>query len=350
MKYNYHSHTFRCGHTDNSSDENYIVKAIEYNYKKYGISDHVPVYPLMYTDPSIRMNHNLVNDYIKSINSLKEKYKNDLTIYSGFEVEYDYVIEPFLVYLREQVDYLILGQHFVFFERIRDRLDYPVEYAKVVCKAIDSGLFDYIAHPDIFYKFKPKNLNSIEEQEYNKYASIATDMLINKTKEYNIPLELNLGDDYTKEELSYPNKDFWNKVKESNNTVVIGIDAHSTKEIEIRDTKIERISKFIDINNLNILDDYDPVIYRTNNKKINDAYINTKNNIDKIETRLIKYYNDIDKLICHLKKENEHANKHGFSTSESDKETRKLRDELIEFINNNRDNNLIEKLNKYYEI
>jgi histidinol-phosphatase (PHP family) len=48
VKYNYHSHTYRCGHASRCSDEDYVLEAIEHGYKKYGFSDHVSVHPIFY--------------------------------------------------------------------------------------------------------------------------------------------------------------------------------------------------------------------------------------------------------------------------------------------------------------
>ena len=38
-EYVFHSHTYRCGHAVKEI-EDYVARAIEYGYKKYGVSDH----------------------------------------------------------------------------------------------------------------------------------------------------------------------------------------------------------------------------------------------------------------------------------------------------------------------
>ena len=40
--FNYHTHTYRCGHASTEEDEAYILAAIEAGFKQIGISDHGP--------------------------------------------------------------------------------------------------------------------------------------------------------------------------------------------------------------------------------------------------------------------------------------------------------------------
>ena len=41
IKYNYHTHTKRCGHAI-GNDEDYVINAIKAGYKILGFSDHAP--------------------------------------------------------------------------------------------------------------------------------------------------------------------------------------------------------------------------------------------------------------------------------------------------------------------
>ena len=73
QKFNYHTHTYRCKHAK-GTDEEYVLKAIEAGYTVLGFSDHAP-----YRDyPSDRshMDFEQLDDYIDSINYLKEKTKS----------------------------------------------------------------------------------------------------------------------------------------------------------------------------------------------------------------------------------------------------------------------------------
>ena len=85
IKYNWHTHTSRCGHAT-GTDEEYVLAAIQAGIKKLGFSDHAP-YPNAYIQ-GIRMSYEQYDEYVSSIKQLKEKYKNEIEIYVGLEVEY----------------------------------------------------------------------------------------------------------------------------------------------------------------------------------------------------------------------------------------------------------------------
>jgi len=324
LKYNYHSHTYRCGHASNVPDNLYIQQAIEHGYTKYGVSDHVPVHPIFYGDSFVRMHDNSVEEYLDTINDLKELYSGAIDVIVGFEAEYDEIIEKYLCSLKDKSDYMILGQHYVLNKNIRSTPGYPIAYAEKVCAAIRSGIFDIVAHPDVFMQYRKSNqLQDIGYQEiFEANALVASRMICETAKEYGVPLELNLGatfvenglikdryydqqqkiinslseeqlGDYYASIARYPTRLFWDIVSEVGNDVVVGIDAHYSDDIELRDKRIEKISKYINLDKLNILDDsYDPVSSRKNNQKLQNAYKKTKKQLTSVEGRLIDSYVD----------------------------------------------------------
>ena len=107
--YNYHCHTKRCGHAS-GTDEEYVEAAIKAGYKVLGFSDHGPY--SLYPHPGSHMDWSQLDDYINSINSLKEKYKGIIDIKLGIESEY----YPFCLeerkQMRKRLDYMIFGQHY----------------------------------------------------------------------------------------------------------------------------------------------------------------------------------------------------------------------------------------------
>lgn len=321
-KYNFHSHTYRCGHASSLPESCYLDNALYLGYKKYGITDHVPVHPIFYTDSSVRMHDSSVLEYLETINYLKGLYRDYMEVFLGFEAEYDEIIEEYLCDLRDKCDYMILGQHYVLNKNIRKTPEYPLEYAKKVCSAIESGIFDIVAHPDIFMQYR-FNMNDEKRNLFNKNALIAARMICEKAKEYGVVLELNLGatfvtgneeevlfvggsslSELTKEEVAnyldskarYPTRLFWDVVREVGNDVVVGIDAHFPEDIDFRDIVLDRIGKYIDLDGLNFLSDsYDPVSRRNDNLKIKVAYEKTKNNLTCVEGRIISsLFNELD--------------------------------------------------------
>ena len=306
-KYNYHSHTFRCGHASEVPDNVYLNTAIDSGFDKYGITDHIPVHPIFYTDGSVRMDDLAKDEYLLTMNNLKEQYKEFLYLFYGFEAEYDEIIEHYLCELKDKSDYMILGQHYVLNKDIRTTPYYPFEYERKVCKGIESGIFDIVAHPDIFMQYRRSMFTQEEKSTFDKNALLAAEMICTTAKEYGVPLELNLGATYPSKarfysqydleysgiksfesEIRYPTKLFWEVVMEHENDVVVGIDAHYPDEVSQREEKLEMIGTYIDLSKLKFLpNDYDPVTARNDNKKLQDAYNKTKSNLTSVESRLI---------------------------------------------------------------
>ena len=75
QKFNYHSHTKRCGHAI-GEDEEYVLAAIANGYTKMGFSDHAP-YRNGYA-PGERMHKEELDSYIESVKVLQEKYKDQI--------------------------------------------------------------------------------------------------------------------------------------------------------------------------------------------------------------------------------------------------------------------------------
>ncbi|MBE6720554.1 MAG: PHP domain-containing protein, partial [Ruminococcaceae bacterium] len=117
MKYNLHTHTVRCFHAQ-GGDEEYVESAIKNGYGLLGFSDHSPyIYPDGYVS-HMRMAPEDTPDYINSIRYLGEKYKKQIDIKVGFEMEwYPDLIDGQREFLKTlDIDYLILGQHFTYNE------------------------------------------------------------------------------------------------------------------------------------------------------------------------------------------------------------------------------------------
>lgn len=382
-KYNYHSHTYRCGHAATTPDSCYIDEAIKNGYTKYGITDHVPVNPIFYWDSTVRMHDLDYPEYLESINHLKEMYKGSIEIFSGFEAEYDEIIEAYLCELRDRCDYMIMGQHYVLGKDIRRSPSYPIEYAKKVCAGIESGIFDIVAHPDIFMQYR-FGLVGDEQNQFLSNSVVAAKMICEKALEYGIPLELNLGATYTfdskrmkemgiegvvdsveeqaeylAKQARYPTRLFWEVASKVGNDVVVGIDAHYPEEISLREDKLKKIGKYLNLGGLNFLPDtYDPVTARMSNSKLQEAYNKTKSNLSSVEGRLIESFlldsivdeDEVSKykvrtgLIRKLREEPTNLKYKGFS--EAALYTQDKREELIKIVKDNSRKNFGKDMNK----
>ncbi len=259
QKFNYHTHTSRCGHADlDYTDEEYIIDLTNMGFKKMAFTDHCPEKNEIDKRPNIRMKYNQRLEYLESIKKLKEKYRDKIEIQSGYEVEYLPEEENNLKELKNETDKLILGQHFIYDDnknlKIFGSVDFTEEdlirYAEYIEQAMQLNIPNIIAHPDI-YMMKREKFGDIEEK--------VAHMICKAAERYNIPLEINLNDifyktyfenkklnDYPiekqKEKLShvqYPNKGFWNVSTKYNIKVLYGIDAHYKGQVALWNELLE---------------------------------------------------------------------------------------------------------------
>lgn len=220
---NLHTHTKRCRHAA-GEDREYVQRAIDGGLKTIGFSDHAP---FMFPDghqSRYRVPVEEAEEYIKSINALKEEFKHKIDIKVGFEMEYyPRYFKDMLKYVCSLgIEYLILGQHFIRNEEIGSCDDCLTEqllceYVDTVIEGMKSGVFTYVAHPDMF-----KYTENIEvyKREMRRLCRAA--------KELGVPLELNfLG---IRGKRHYPNSLFWQVAGEERVSVVFGFDAHLPKD------------------------------------------------------------------------------------------------------------------------
>ncbi|SFV51764.1 Histidinol-phosphatase [hydrothermal vent metagenome] len=163
MKIDLHNHTTRCNHAVGTVDE-YIQRAIALNINVFGFSEHAP----MDFDEKYRLPFCDMDAYVNDIITAKEKYKDQIDILLGYEVDWlpGHMDERVLY---ADVDYLIGSVHFL------DKwgFDNPEFLSGWKNKKIDeiwkayfdatqamatSGKFDIVGHLDLIkvFKFMPK--------------------------------------------------------------------------------------------------------------------------------------------------------------------------------------------------
>lgn len=223
MTANYHTHTYFCHHATGTPRE-YVLEAIENGLEVLGFSDHNPC-PFtngFYTDYRIDLCD--TQKYIDEINALKIEFADKIKIYLGYEMEYyPKEHENTMNYLNKfRFDYIILGQHFTkngydgVYSGAKCSEDGLKEYVDQLIEAINTGVFSYIAHPDIINFVGD---DTVYEREMTR--------LLKAAKKLDIPVEFNLLGFY--ESRLYPTDRFFRLVKKVGNDVIIGSDAH-TKE------------------------------------------------------------------------------------------------------------------------
>lgn len=226
IKYNYHTHTYRCGHATGTERE-YIEKAILMGIKTLGFSDHIPFDSDVEFVKKVRMEFDEAYGYVQTIRKLADEYKDEIRILVGFEAEYSRFHYHKQAAFVEKLgcDYMIMGQHFITDDRGNPIIIPPTDDEKILVRYIntmiegaETGSYTYIAHPD-FIRFTGSQ--EIYKREYRRFCK--------EMKRLAVPLEINmLG---MRERRNYPNPLFWEIVGELGNPVIIGMDAHNADSV-----------------------------------------------------------------------------------------------------------------------
>ena len=296
QSFNYHTHTYRSGHGENCSDKEIVESARANGIMQLGFSEHIPNPSLILPDEDHRMLNSEVDEYLSSINNLKSQYP-DMTILVGFEAEFDPIKESYLGEMRNKVDYMILGQHFVSrglgLVQANGNPNYPIEYANIVVKAIESGLFDIVAHPDIFMEFRDTMKDEQARQLFEENSIIASQIICEKARDMGIPIEINYGaiskGQMLSDGLAYPYSTFWKVASEIDGLQVIrGIDAHDLRALEEFGKENEHISKIEQLVGDKIIDGaYNPAKARENNPRLQEAFNKKQANALTYETHMV---------------------------------------------------------------
>ena len=258
-KFNIHTHTYRCGHAT-GTDREYVEAAYQNGVRYLGFSDHVFIPGR--SDPHMRGDYSLLDDYLLSIRGLADEFKDKMTIKVGFEAEWYH--QEYEAYYRDllksgKIDYLILGQHccilnnrFFGYGYMADDDQLLDRYANDLIAGMESGLFTYVCHPDLFLLFIGN---------WTAKCIEITHRICKAAKSLQIPLEINMGASRHKgknrpgEPLIpvYPYPKFWEIVKQYDIPVIIGVDAHSPDEFASSDYRWVRA--FIRWMGLRLLDE-----------------------------------------------------------------------------------------------
>ncbi len=266
IKTNWHTHTARCGHAV-GTDEEYVISAIQGGLKTLGFSDHAPY---LEPYPSERMDYEQLDEYMSSVLSLKEKYKDQIDIYLGMEVEYYPDQWNELSMYRKKMDYCILGQHNISYNgyssyNVKDP-KHLSEYVDQLSEACRHGLCDYIAHPDVILYSYPVLDCSVKE---------AAERIAEISLQYNMPLELNTGSGVHHGmhryadglRFAYPTRPFFEVFAEKKCPVVIGLDVHDPG-LFLTDTDLKRALSVVEGLDINWLENFDIISAAKERKKI----------------------------------------------------------------------------------
>lgn len=225
---NLHTHTIRCGHARGTERE-YIEAAIDAGIQELGFSDHSPIlFPNKDYYSTMRMYPDELQGYCDTLLALKEEYREDITLHIGLELEfYPDLFEGVLSWLSSfPIEYLLLGQHYLGNEIGCPYTGRPTSdptilraYVRQACAGMQTGVFTYLAHPDLIYFTGDVGLY---RQEMAKICQTAEAL--------SIPLEFNING--TADRRNYPNPVFWELASRYSIQAIIGSDAHFPEMLE----------------------------------------------------------------------------------------------------------------------
>ena len=244
---NYHTHTWRCMHA-NGTEEEYVRRAIDVGFKVLGFADHTPWPYKSDFVAGMRMRADQLQGYLDTVRGLGEKYAGQILIPVGLECE---AFPEYMGWLSDlkarSLDFLILGNHYdgtdegdhnvlsdgggFYFGRCT-RPEHIARYVKRTIAGMETGLFDYVAHPDLFCHVY---------STFDEDCAAASRDLCDAAAALGIPLEYNLlGVQYhsrvaEKDKLGYPCPKFWEIAAQRNVRAIIGFDAHEPDHLERRD-------------------------------------------------------------------------------------------------------------------
>ena len=236
-----HNHTTRCNHAEGTVDE-YVQRAIELGIDIYGFSEHAP----MDFDENYRLPFNEVDSYFNDVLTAKERYKDDIEILLGYEVDY---LEGHMDerVLNAKVDYLIGSVHFLdkwSFDnpefiggwKNRDIDEIWKAYFEATEKMAKMGAFDIVGHLDLIKVFKYLPTKDVR--------LLAKDVL-KAIKKSNMVLELNSAGLRKPIGEIYPSKSILEEAYALDIPITFSSDAHSVEQVGFEYEQTKALAKAV---------------------------------------------------------------------------------------------------------
>ncbi len=234
---NYHSHTPRCMHAKGTEEE-YVRHALDSGYEAIGFADHTPWPYKSDFVAGMRMRASELDGYVAAVRAVERKYAGRIRVHLGLECEAFPEFYPWLREIREEkgIEYFILGNHYDTNDERNGqyfgRCSTPREagrYADTTIAGMESGLFVYLAHPDLFLERYPR---------FDADAKRVCREICEAAKRLDLPLEYNLLGAWRNPRarelgcVGYTSREFWEIAAETGNRAIIGVDAHAPEALD----------------------------------------------------------------------------------------------------------------------
>lgn len=237
MKFDLHTHHFRCGHADGNI-EDYIKAGIREGLGVIGISDHSPYFGSKkdQENPGIAMAKSEFAHYIDEVLRLKAKYEGKIDVLLG--VESDFFPEHAKlygdIYEGYPFDYIIGSVHrsggVSIFNRNRwkgqsetQQVQQKLEYYDLIAQSARSGMFQILGHIDAMKGYYPA------------FSAIRADEAIDETlqiiAENGVSIEINTSGSTKDVGGWYPSDAILERALHYGVSVTFGSDAHKPSRV-----------------------------------------------------------------------------------------------------------------------
>lgn len=232
MKFDLHTHHFRCGHADGNIRD-YIEAGIAHGLQIIGISDHTPYFGHCedHPYPGITMAKSDLENYVKEVLRLKKEYAGRIDVLLG--IESDYFPEHAAVYRNAlsqyPFDYIIGSVHSTngisIFNKNRwkhlsaeQQVVEKQTYYKMIQHSARSGMFHILGHIDAMKAYYPAFSNI--------YTPDVIDQTLKVIVECNVAIEINTSGKTKLSGGSYPEDAILERALHFGVEVTFGSDAH----------------------------------------------------------------------------------------------------------------------------
>lgn len=231
MATDYHLHTPLCGHAT-GQPRDYVLAAKAAGLSEIGFSDHNPM-PTQFDD--WRMAPDQLPLYLEMVAQAQTEFP-DFPIRLGLECDYLAGYEDHIRNLTAQApwDYLIGSVHYITPDwdvdnpkHLKRWTEQPVEqvwdlYFKEYTRMAASGLFDFLAHPDLVKKFGHR-----PEGDLTRFYTEP----LNAIAESGLTLEVSTAGLRKEVKEIYPSREFLEMAYSRRIPIVINSDAHAPEEV-----------------------------------------------------------------------------------------------------------------------
>lgn len=231
MRFDYHMHTPLCGHATGHPRE-YAAAAVRQGLQEIGFSEHNPM-PTKFDD--WRMDLADLPKYLAMVKEAQEEYPQ-LPIRLGLECDYLPGKEGWIRELagKADFDYFIGSVHYITPDwdvdnplKLARWKDQPVEevwtrYFQAMTQAASSGLFDFMAHPDLVKKF-----GHIPKGDLRRYYQETLQAI----EAAGLAMEVSTAGLRKEVKEIYPSRIFLEEAFRKNIPILISSDSHAPSEV-----------------------------------------------------------------------------------------------------------------------